>query len=86
VVFFPTYEKAANFCVWVMVCLFEGLVGYPVEGCLCVWIGNQLFDMMPRMIFTSSLYSPFCTWYVLICCVEIIRLRICVGLGVFRNV
>jgi hypothetical protein len=33
-------------------------------GGLCVWIGNPLFNMMSRMVFTSSLYSSLCRWYV----------------------
>jgi len=64
VVSFPMYVKDAHFWVWVLVCLFEGLVGCPMVGGLCVWIGNLLFDMMSHMMFTSSLYSSFCRWYV----------------------
>jgi len=37
--------------------LFEGVVGCPMMGVLCVWIGNPLVNMMPRMVFTSSLHS-----------------------------
>ena len=80
------YVKAAHFCVWVLVCLFEGLVGCPMVGGLCVWIRNPLFDMMSRMIFIPHhcihlSVSGMC----LICCVEISRLRICVGLGGLRS-
>jgi len=64
VVSFPMYVKDAHFCVWVLVCLFEGLVGCPMVGGLCVWVGNPLFDMMSHTMFTSSLYSSFCKWYV----------------------
>ena len=60
----PTYVKDAHFCVWVPVFLSEGVVGEcPMVGVLCVWIGNPLFSMMPRMVFSSSLYSSLCRWY-----------------------
>ena len=64
VVSFPMYVKDAYFCVWVLVCLFEGLVGCPMVGGLCVLVGNPFFNMMSHMMFTSSLYLSFCKWYV----------------------
>ena len=65
VVSLPTYVKDAHFCVWVPVFLSEGVVGgCPMVGVLCVWIGNPLFSMMPRMVFSSYLYSSLCRWYV----------------------
>jgi len=33
-------------------------------GVLCVWIRNTLFNMLPGMVFTSSLYSSLCRWCV----------------------
>jgi len=60
VVSLSIYVKDAHFCVWVPVCLFEGVVGYPMVGVLFMWIGNPLFNM----VFTSSLYSSLCMCYV----------------------
>jgi hypothetical protein len=62
VVSFLMYVKDAYFCVWVLVFLFEGLVGCPMVGGLCVLVGNPMFNMMSHMMFTSS--SSFCKWYV----------------------
>jgi hypothetical protein len=64
VVSLPTYVNDAHVCVWVLVYLIEGVVGRPMVDGLCVWIGNPLFDIMSRMVFTSSLYSSLCRWYV----------------------
>jgi len=78
VVSLPMYVKDAHFCVWVLVCPFEGVVGCPMVGGLCVWIGNPLFDMMPRLVFTSSLYSYLCRWYVFsLLCRDLMAVYLC---------
>ena len=61
---FPMDVKVAHLCVWVLVCILERFVGFLLVGGLFVWIGNPLLAMMFRMMFTSSLYSFFCRWYV----------------------
>jgi hypothetical protein len=85
VVSLPVYVKDAHFFVLVLVCPFERVVWCLMVGGLCVWIGNPLFEMMCRLVFTSSFYSSSCRWYVLACCVEILWLRICIGLGGLRS-
>ena len=76
------YVKDANFCVAVSECPFEESVGCLGLGRLSVRSGKPLFAMMSRMVFTSLYSSVYmCSVY----CVDILWLRICVGLGGLRS-